>query len=186
MKHRTAYQKATEKIEKEGLRQCYLIYGAAGLALWRNWQKKQKAIMSLFGLTQEIWQDCAADIEKSMIKMCYEETGIEVQNGDGKSWEDLPYLNGKINQMRITNAQWVYIRQQQLKWVAPQVTACIIIGLHRKWGFSFDRCARFYGHIKEIQAEFGDDPEKVRQACFDVTGINVREFVTKQGERKCG
>lgn len=59
-RHRTAYQQSTAALEREGKRQCYIIYGASGIALYRHWNKKRLAISRLFELTSDIWQDCAA------------------------------------------------------------------------------------------------------------------------------
>lgn len=183
-RHRTAYQKATANIETEGRRQCMMLYGAAGLALCRHHNKGRQAILNLFDLTGEVWHDCAKTNKHSMIEMCYRETGIEIQRGDGKSWEDLPYLNATLDTGQMSNAQWVYMRQQQIKWIAPQVMACIMVSLHRKWGFGFDRCARVYSQIDAIRGEYGNDPEKIRDACKKETGINVEDVYTRKREVK--
>ena len=48
MKHQTAYQKATAKIEKEGQKQCFLAYGAAAeKAAAVQWElsNREKAII---------------------------------------------------------------------------------------------------------------------------------------------
>lgn len=185
MKHRTAYQKATAKIEKEGQKQCFLAYGAAGIALWRQ-GKRHTAITRLFEVTQDVWEECANNIKCSMIQMCEEETGIEVQCGNGKSWHDLPYLNMDMDVGKYTNAQWVYMRQQQVKWIPAQVIACILVALHRKYKYGPDRCARFYEQVQAVQDEYKRDAEKVRKACLDLTGINVKDIVTEKREKKCG
>lgn len=179
-KHTTAYRKAYKKIAEESLRQCYLIYGAAGIALYRHWNRKKTAIYRLFDLSRQIWNECAQDNNRSMIQMCEKETGIEIQNGDGKSWKELPYLNSEIDTGMYTSAQLVYIRQQQVRWIAAQVTACILIALHRKYRFGFDRCSRFYGQIMDAQAECNMDPQKVREMCLAETGINVSRIVTEE------
>lgn len=185
-RHQTAYQKAYRKIEQEGRKQCYLKYGAAGLCLLRSYGKKQRAILRFFELTGDVWRDCAKDNMHSMIEMCEQETGIEIQCGNGKSWHDLPYLNASIDTGRYTNAQLVYIRQKQVEWIPAQVMACILLSLRRKYKFGFDRCARFYSQVQEIEAEFGGDPEKIRDACLSETGVNVVEIVTERKKRSDG
>lgn len=52
--------------------------------------------------------------------MCEEETGIEIRNGDGKGWRDVAYLNGE-DLGPMTDAQWLYMRQQQIMWGADRV-----------------------------------------------------------------
>ena len=180
--HTTAYQRACRRIEEEGRKQCFLLYSATGLALWRYWGKKQQAINNFFMLSRQVWLDCAKDHDHSMIAMCEEETGIEIQNGNGVSWKDVAYLNGK-DPGPMTYEQWTYMRNQQVKWVAPQVMACLLLSLNRKYGFGYDRCARIYQQIQEIEDEFRMDPKKIRKACFEETGIDVAVIVTT-GEKQ--
>ena len=176
-RHRNPIQKATQKIEAEGRKHCFRIYSATAIALWRHWGKRTESISRLFDTTHDVWNECKKSHNHSMIAMCEAETGIEIQNGDGKSWEDLLYLNGTIPK-QMTTAQILYMRQRQLKWIRPQVTACMLIALHRKYGFGFDRCSRILEQIEDIEAEFGRDPEKLREACYELTGIDVAKTTT--------
>ena len=178
-RHRTAYQKANADLEAEGRKQCFLLYSATAIALFRHWGKRKAAILSLFEITGDVWHSCAETNLHSMIEMCEQETGIEVQNGDGRSWEDLLYLNGKFPDKPMTNAQWVYMRQQQKKWIAPQVMACIMVALHRKYGFGFDRLSRIYSQIQDIEDEFSHNSERIQKAARELTGINIYDIVTQ-------
>ena len=179
MKRQNPLQKALRKIEVEGRRQCFLLYSATALALHRHWGKGQEAIRRLFEMTHVVWQACANDHDHSMIQMCEQETGIEIQNGNGVSWRDVAYLNGQdIGQ--LSYAQILYMRQQQLKWVRPQIMACMMVSLHRKYGFGFERCSRIYQQIEEIEREYGCNPDRIRKACFDETKIDVAYTVTVQ------
>lgn len=181
-KHRTTYRKATERLETEGRRQCFIMYSASAIALWRYWGKRTLAISRLFEVTGAIWHDCASTNLHSMIEMCEQETGIEVRNESGKSWRDLPYLNASLDTMQMSNAQWVYMRQQQAKWIAPQVMACIIVALHRKYGFGFDRCARFYGQVESVRAEYNNDPDELQKIAKELTHISVEDTFTRKRE----
>ena len=180
---RNPIQKATQKIETEGRKHCFRIYSATAIALWRHWGKRTEAISRFFDVTHDVWKECAKDHDHSMIAMCEDETGIEVNNGEGKSWKEIWFLNGHIPD-RMTDAQVLYMRQQQLKWIRPQVMACLMIALHRKYGFGFDRCARIYQQIDEVSADYSDDHKRIRQACLELTGIDVADVVTKTGEEK--
>lgn len=168
----TGWQKAFKKIEKEGDKQIRILYGSSALALCRNWGMKKVAIERTFDVSLDIWQRCAKDTENSMIKLCEKETGIEIQNGEGKSWRDLPYLSGK-DVGPMTEAQLIYMRNQQVKWVAPQIIACILMAMHQKHGFGYERCARFYGQVEEIKDEYKTNPKWIRTACLEETGIDV-------------
>lgn len=179
--HRTAMEAATKALEKAEREQCMIIYAAAALALRRHWKRGRRAILSIFNETGEIWQDCVSSPDKSMLAMCEQETGIEVQCGDGKSWHDISYLNGTLAGRQMTFAQWTYMRQQQIKWVAPQIVACMLLALHRKYGFGFDRCAKFYSQIDAVRAEYNMDPERLVEACRQELRINIYDVVTKPG-----
>jgi len=78
----------------------------------------------------------------------------------------------------MTQAQWLYMRQQQLKWIRPQLVACMLITLRRKYGFGFERCSRIYQQISDIEAEYRANPERLRKACYEMTGIDVAATVT--------
>lgn len=180
-KHVTAHQKALRAMEAEGRRQCLLLYGSTALAMYRHWGHKKTAICRLFEITEKIWNECARDNLHSMIQICEEETGIEIQNGEGKSWHDLPYLNATLDTARMSNAQWVYMRHQQKKWIAPQVMACVLVALHRKYGFGFERCSRIYQQVSEIEDEFNMDPERVRKACIEEVKVDIADAVLRPG-----
>lgn len=181
-RHRTAYQKATADLEAEMHRQCAILYSATALALYRHWNKGTEAITRLLDITGEAWHTCAMDNSKSMIQMCEEETGIEIKNETGKSWRDLAYLNNSYPAM--TNAQWAYMRIRQKQWIAPQVMACIMVALHRKYGFGFERLSRLYNQIDAIRTEYSLDPDKLREACREETHIDVHEVYTRPREEK--
>lgn len=178
---RKTLKNALNRIEKEGVKQGSLMYSAAALALCRHWNKKRTAIDRLFEQSWEIWNDCAKDQDRSMLQICEEETGIEIQNGDGKSWHDLPYLNSSLDPGMMSEAQWLYMRQQQVKWVAPGIMACIIVTLHRRYGFRYDRCVRIHEQILAIEDEYGHDPQRLKEACRAETGINVIETLRRNG-----
>ena len=177
MKRQSPIQKATRRIETEGRKHCLCIYSATAIALWNHWGKKSQAIRNLFDLTREVWQACAQDHDHSMIQMRETETGIEITNGDGKSWRDVWFLNG-FNPGMMTEAQWLYMRQQQIKWIRPQIMACMMISLHRKYGFGFERCGRIYQQINEIEGEYRANPDRLRKACYELTGIDVAKTTT--------
>lgn len=90
-KHTPAYRKLECRIADEGHKQCLLAYGAAAIALHRHCGLEKAAILGVFEKTQEIWNDVASDNAKSMLMTCEHETGIEVQNGSGKSWHDIVF-----------------------------------------------------------------------------------------------
>lgn len=177
MKRQNPIQKATRKIEAEGRKHCFRIYSATAMALWRHWGKRTEAISRLFDTTHDVWNECKKSHNHSMIAMCEAETGIEIQNGDGKSWRDLLYLNDDFRNHPLTYEQAVVMRQNQTKWIPAQITASILIAMHRKHGFGYDRCARLYQQMQDIEAEFKFKPDRIKNACIAETGLNVFEEV---------
>ena len=127
---------------------------------------KKTAVTRLVNTTWDAWKECASTNEKSMIMMCEEETGIEIRNG-----EDLGPM---------TDAQWLYMRQQQIKWIRPNIMVCILIGLHRKYGYGFDRCARVYEQIEEIEREFKSNAKRIQRAALEEVGVDIHEMLHSQ------
>lgn len=157
-----------------------IIYSATALALYRYWGWRLERIKSLMDMTGEVWHECAGTNLKSMPQMLEEETGIEVQCGDGKSWHDLAFLNASIDTFdgKMTVPQFLYMRQQQLRWIPPNVTACILLSLYRRCGFGGDkRLPRIVSQIAGIREEFGNDADALKAACKAETGICVIEYM---------
>lgn len=175
-KHVPAWKRIENKIEDEGRKQCYLAYGSAAIALHRHGGLEKDAIIQTFETSHEAWLECATDTTKSMVAMCEEETGVEIQNGNGKSWRELPFLNGKSAQMIFTPAELAYMRKQQIQWTAAQVIGAIIVALSRKYDYDADMCARFYSQVHGIQVEYDFEPMKIRDAAYKETGVFVDEY----------
>lgn len=157
-----------------------IIYSATALALYRYWGWRLERIKGLMDMTGEVWHECAGTNLKSMPQMLEEETGIEVQCGDGKSWHDLAFLNSGIDKFdgRMTKEQFLYMRQKQLRWIPPNVTACILLSLYRRCGFGGDkRLPRIVSQIAGIREEFGNDADALKAACKAETGICVIEYM---------
>ena len=94
-RRKTGSQRAYERLEKDGDKWGLILYSALALTMCRNWNMKKTAVTRLVNTTWDAWKECAQTNEKSMIMMCEQETGIEIQNGDGVSWRDVAYLNGE-------------------------------------------------------------------------------------------
>ena len=176
---RSAHQKAYQRLEKEGDRWAVALYAAFALAMYRHEGRKKTAVTRLIDETRKVWKECAADYKHSMIAMCEMETGIEIQNGDGSSWRDVVYLNGEETGP-MTDAQWLYMRQQQIKWIRPNIMACIMVGMHRKQGYGYERCARLYAWIEEISQEFNGNAKKLNAAARDEVGVDIDYMIHKR------
>lgn len=179
-KHVDSIQRSNEQLDKELRKQVALIYSATAIALKRYWGWGRERIQALMDMTSEVWHECASTNLKSMPQMLEEETGVEVQCGDGKSWHELAFLNADITKFdgRMTTAQFLYMRQKQLRWIPPNVTSCILLSLHRRCGFGGDkRLPRIANQIMGIQEEYGWQEDAIRAACRNETGICVIDYL---------
>ena len=55
-----------------------------------------------------------------------------------------------------------------------------MIGLHRKYGFGYERCLRVYQQIQEIEQEFGDNAKRIMKAAREEIGIDIDEMIHKR------
>ena len=165
------------EMDMELERQCRLIYASAAIALKRACHWEKQGILKLMDMTEEVWKECAGTNLRSMVQMLDEETGVEIQNGDGKSWRDLAFLNAQLHVGRMDTAKWMYMRIQQKKWIAPQVTACVLLALHRKCGFDADRIAEIYGRILKVEQENLFDEGLAMEQCRRETLVNIDDKV---------
>lgn len=170
-------KKIEREMDQELDRQVRLIYASTAIALKRAHHWEKQGILKLMDLTHEVWKECAATNEKSMIQMLDEETGVELQNGSGKSWQDLAFLNARIDMGQMTLPQWMYMRRQQMKWIPAQVTACVLLALKRKCGFDADRIAEIYQKLLAVEQENLFDEELAMEQCRRETLVNIDDKV---------
>ena len=130
-------------------------------------------------MTREVWHECAKTNLRSMPQMLEEETGVEVQCGDGTSWHELAFLNAGITKYdRMTNEQFLYMRAKQVRLVAPNVMSCLLLSLYRRCGFGGDkRLPRIASQIMAVQEEFGWQEDAIRAACRNEVGICVIDYL---------
>ena len=173
-------RKIEREMDQELDRQVRLIYASTAIALKRACHWEKQGILKLMDLTHDVWNECAATNERSMIQMLDEETGVELQNGDGKSWRDLAFLNARISMGQMTVPQWMYMRNQQRKWIPAQVTACILLALKRKCGFDADRIAEIYQKLLAVEQENLFDESLAMEQCRRETLVNIDDRVRRK------
>jgi hypothetical protein len=165
--------RAAEKAMNEEADRCmYIVFACTMIALKRYHGYGKMRIARTIDQIGLIYDECGQTNEKSMIQMLEEETGIEIQNGQGKSWRDLPYLNDrKWDRKPLPRAQMIYMRQQQKKWILPSMLANILLVMYRLYGWSATRDERLLAEINQIREEFGQDHKKMKKAAAEETGI---------------
>ena len=175
---RDALRDAEMALQKEMEKQVDMIYSAMAIAFKRYWNWGALRIRRLMDKTQETWDECGSTNELSMLEMLENETGIEIRNHElGKSWHDLAYLNAKIDMGRMNRAQWIYMRQRQKDWVGPQVIACVLLSLYRKYGFGPERLLRLMSQIDDIRVEFRYDRKALIKACEEEARVVLKEVI---------
>lgn len=174
-----ALKKAEKELNGEMLKQVDIIYSSVAIAFARYWQWGPLRIRRLFDVTQAAWDECGATNDRSMLQMLEDETGIDLKTAEypDKSWRDVAYLNTEIamDPRRMTRAQWIYMRQQQKKWIGAQVLACMLLALHRKYGFGEERMARLLEQINDIRDEFSWNRKSLVKACEEEAGVDLKE-----------
>jgi hypothetical protein len=151
------------------------------MAMWLYYGWRRQRILGVMEETRKIWNTCAMDPNTSMLMMLEAETGIEIRaRGVEKSYHELDFLNGTpADAHPMELAEFVYMRERQIPWVNPQITAALLLALHRKYGWGGVRDQRLLEQKDQIEAQYKWSPNKLLKACKDLTGINIYEEVTR-------
>lgn len=157
--------KANKELDKAYMDQSRIVFTTAAHVFWHEYGWRKNRIEKVFAQSNEVYKECADyGLEKSMIQMLDEETGIEIGIPGKKSYKELSYLNGDFWDGRPpTKMQVLYIRKQQAEWCAPTMIACIALALHRKDGWGSERIARFVTSVQEIMYRLGNKPKNYDQ-----------------------
>lgn len=173
--------KADKELTDKIMEQQVVVFSATLLALQRFYGWTNPQILSFLDECAAICHTCSSDQDMSLIKMLDEETGIELQNGNGKSYTELEFLNSGLKPgMMMTSAQWIYMRKRQLPWVNPQIMACVLLALHRSKGYGFRSLNRIYQQIAGVETEYGYSKDALWSACMHYTGINAPEYLNNK------
>lgn len=173
-----AIRKANQKTDKELTHQIDIVYSIVAIVMWRDYGWKRLRITRLFEETQEVWNECAdAGVEKSMLTMLEEETGIEIRMPNMKSFHEYAYLdNDAWNKKPPTQMQVLYIRQQQIKWIPAMLIANICLALYRKEKWGAERISRFVSLFEELKAEYGANKKAYYDLLEQVTDFSRNEI----------
>lgn len=164
----------TEKqIQVEGEKNLDIVMCASIIALYRYYGWRTKRLSRLLEIHQEVWNEVAEDNSKSILKLLDEECGIELTNHEGVSYRDVIFLNSDIDDGRqLTGYQWLYIPQNQLKWIETQITGCVALAMHRKEGWGFERVKQLLLYIQDIKEEYDYDRRRLLDGCYRETGYD--------------
>ena len=173
-----ALKKARKELGKEQIKQIDIIYPACFIIWWQEYGWRELRIMRRFQTTREVWDECGDyGIEKSILEMLEEETGVDMQLSGVDDWHNLAYFSkDKWDGKPLTLPQTIYMHQQQRKWIAPMLLACICISLHRDEGWGGDRIAKFISQVDALRMELGERPDLFSQRMHEITGRYAEEI----------
>ena len=171
-------KKADLQLGKEMNKQIEIIYPACAIVLWRDYGWRHLRITRRFETSNQVWQECANfGEEKSMLQMLEDETGIDLQLNGCDDWHKLAYMDGRAwDGKPVTLPQAIYMRQMQKKWLAPLLLACMCLTLYRDEHWGAVRIGRFIALVDALRQEVGENPEKMSELMYEVTGQKSGEM----------
>lgn len=173
-------KKIEQELNAEMYKQIQILYAASSVIWWQEYGWRKTRIMRRFQTTTELWDECNQwGVKKSMLQMLEEETGIEMQlSGYDRSYHEFSYLDGDAWDGKfLTLPQTIYMHQQQKKWLAPLILACICLSLHRDEHWGPDRIARFIQQVDKMRQEYGERPDRFRKLMEEVTDLPVDQIL---------
>lgn len=173
-------KKVEMELNREMAKQIEILYAASSVIWWRDYGWRSTRIMRRFDTTTKVWGECADHgIYKSMLQMLEEETGIEMSlSGYDRSYHEFSYLDGDAwDGKLLTLPQTIYMHQQQKKWLAPLILACICLSLHRDEHWGAARIAKFIQQIDAMRQEYGERPDRFRKLMAEVTDLPIDQIL---------
>lgn len=169
--------KADREVTAEGSKQIDILYHAMAIALYRYHGWRGLRIERLVHVSHETYEDCAKSNDISMIELLWNETGIDlIREDSNRPWYDIMYLNSDKDDGRpMTSAQVLAMLQNEKKWIASQITASILLSLHRKEGWGEERLFKFFTELEDVKHEFNCDPKILKKECDKLTHFIIAD-----------
>ena len=157
-------KKADKELEKEITIQSGIIYPLCMYVLWKDYGWRQQRINNRMGECKKVWDECGEhSVNKSVLQMLEEETGIELQLEGMKSYHEYSFLDtGAWKGRRLTPEIYTETRKAQKKWLGMTMIAAMALALHRSDGFGAERIGRFIAALDARRQQLGEDPEAYR------------------------
>lgn len=170
-------QRASRKADQRITKELDNIYPAVTVIMWEEYGWRRTRIERFFKKTDEVWKECAdAGVEKSMLSMLEEETGIEIKMPGMKSFHEYAYLDANAwDRKPPTEKQVLYIRQQQIKWIPAMVVGGMCLALYRKEKWGAERVARFVSLLEQKKAEYGTNRKLYAKELEEKTDFTAEE-----------
>lgn len=167
--------KAAEKeVEKEVNLQIDILYHSAALVLHQyGWSREE--IEEFASAGNATYSECLEN-NASLLQLLYNETGIELQRSDGlQSFKDVLYLGTKEQTKPLSAPEYLLMKQNQVKWVAAQITASIILALKRLDDWDDAECGAFFEDLEDKKWQYNLDADWIIHDCKEITGFYLAE-----------
>lgn len=173
--------KSAADVNKERARQVNIIYPCAGLIFWTTYGWRLEKINRIFAMTNDVWHETIGQHQAILPKL-EQETGIELTlMGTDQSYKNYPYLLYSTDDILLSFEQAYFANMRMKPWIPTMLLACILIVLHRREKFGFDRLAGFVTEMNQIRSELGEKPKTYNQKLLEETGYDFR-FTMVKGE----
>lgn len=166
-------KKIRKTIEEQFVLYCHVT--AIVMAKYYKWPLDK--IVKLMQAADTVYTDCSKEIETSSIELAWDEVGIDMAvETMNTPWYEVEYLNGQIMENdSMDQKKYLYMLQQQLKWIPSSIIAATLVGLHRFEGWEGDRMHRFFNLIQVIRDEYDSDVDELSKASFDICGFTMEK-----------
>lgn len=165
--------KSADKVNQERTKQVNIIYPCAGMIFWKyGWRLNR--INKIFDLTSEVWHESISN-HLAILPMLEKETGIELTlMGTDQSYKELAWLCIETNDIMLTYEQAYFSNIRMIPWVPTMLLACLLIVLHRKEKFGYDRLSKFVVEMNQLRSEIGNKPKDYNRKLLELTGVDFR------------
>lgn len=166
-------RKAEQALQKEHSKQLDIIYSACFCVLWRDYQWREKRIISRFSESADIWMKTTTF---SILEVMEKETGIELTLDGDKSFHEYAFLSGDTTVNPLFDTEYIYMMNRVVKWLPTMILASVCLALYRKDGWGFERLSRFIYKVNIIRQMLGKDAREYDRLMQEVTGHRTKEF----------
>lgn len=165
--HSEALRRTYAKQSKELTEQFAIINGAMCILFQERYGYRNKKIHRIALSNSNVWKEVSEAVGgETVLELCERETGIEMSLDGEKSYHEFPYLDhNKWKGMKYpSEAQEIFILNQEIKWIPSMMLAVLCISMHRLYGWGFGRLAKLCTEIDTIRKE-GHSSNYYRKLC---------------------
>ncbi len=173
----TGVDKAARDFRREVSRQIDIVYGAAEIALYREYGWKKRLVKVFTSANDVFMKECGFEQNKSVPQLLEEVTGINLKvDENGRSWRDLAVFNYGMLRTKYRHqspAVQMLMYQQQKKWMGVCLMSALLVSLARNYSFGQTRLLRTMNDVADIEAEFDQDGRRLVAEGLRLTGVEI-------------